>query len=97
MATRSTPFGSETPWFPQEHITRQEAILAYTIWAHEAAGQDYRRGFLLPKYDADITILADNLLTCNDEAIAATEVCATYVAGVRKYRNEKYAPAQDGK
>lgn len=91
---RRTPFGNESPWFPQEHITRQEAILAYTIWAHEAAGQEYRRGFLLPKYDADITILADNLLTCDEEAIATTEVCATYVAGVRKYRNTKFAPAE---
>lgn len=91
---RRTPFGSDEAWFPKERITRLEAILAYTKWAHEAAGQDYRRGFLLPKYDADITVLTDNILTCDETEISTITVAATYVAGARKYRNEALERAE---
>ncbi|GAB1430614.1 amidohydrolase [Ignavibacteria bacterium] len=91
--TRRIPFGESDAWFGAERITRQEAVLAYTIWAHEAAGQDYRRGFLLPKYDADITIMSENLLTYSEDNIPNIEILATYVAGTRKYHNDKYIPA----
>lgn len=87
---RRIPFGENSPWYGTERITRQEAVLAYTIWAHEAAGQDYRRGFLLPKYDADITIMSENILSCAEDNIPSVKILATYVAGLRKYHNDNY-------
>ncbi len=88
---RRIPFGRSEAWHESERITRQEAILAYTIWAHESSGKDYRRGFLQPKYDADITIMSDNILTCAEEHIKDISIIATYVAGARKYNSDNTA------
>jgi predicted amidohydrolase YtcJ len=85
---RRLPFGSETPWYPNERITRQEALWAYTAWAHECSEMDYRRGYLQTGFDADIVLHDVNLLTCADEEILQANVIATYTAGALRYKNE---------
>ncbi len=85
---RRIPFGRMAAWNPSECLTRDEALDAYTSWAHEAADVSYRRGKIKPKYDADIVVLDSNLLMCPDEFITSTRVLATYTAGVRRYQCE---------
>lgn len=88
---RRVPFGRTTAWNPSECLTRDEALDAYTVWAHEAADVAYRRGKIKPKFDADIVVLDNNLLMCPDESIASTQVLATYTAGVRRYHKDDSA------
>mgnify|MGYP000916783275 CR=1 FL=1 len=85
---RRVPFGEENGWFVNECLTRQEAILSYTVWAHEAAGMSYRRGILQPKFDADIVIHNANIAHCPAKEITSTSVVATYTAGALRYKNE---------
>lgn len=85
---RRIPFNEEKAWFANECISREEAISAYTIWAHQATDVAYRRGELLPNMDADITILDTNLATCADNGIKETTVLATYTAGILRYKAE---------
>lgn len=85
---RRIPFGEEESWNPQECITREEALLAYTEWAHTAADMDYRRGKLKEKFDADFVVVDRNLLTCPDEEIRGTKVLGTWSGGVRRWVDE---------
>lgn len=85
---RRVPFGWKKSWHDSECITRQEALFAYTHWAHEAAQMGYRRGIIKPKYDADIVIHDGNLATCAESDILKTNVKAVYVAGERRYSAE---------
>jgi predicted amidohydrolase YtcJ len=85
---RRIPFNSSEPWFGDEKLTRQEALLSYTLWAHEASGMGYRRGILKPKYDADFTIMNRDIGSCPAEEISNTRIMATYTAGIRRYSAE---------
>ncbi|MGA1250206.1 MAG: amidohydrolase family protein [Candidatus Kapaibacteriota bacterium] len=86
---RRMPFGDEKPWMPEEIISQEEALLSYTTWAHEAAGMEYRRGRIEMKYDADLTILSQDICACPVEDILNTKVLATYSAGTRRFHAEE--------
>ncbi len=83
---RRIPMDREQPWYPEECITREEALMAYTTWAHEAADVAYRRGRLKAKLDADFVVLDRNLLTCAESDISTTKVLATVTGGKIRYR-----------
>lgn len=87
---RRLPFGSDKAWYPKEIITREEALFAYTAWAHETSEMEYRRGFLKTGFDADIVLHDTNLLTCADDEILKTKVVATYTAGALRFKNEDF-------
>lgn len=82
---RRTPEAEDIPWFAEECLSRAEALAAYTSWAHALADQDYRRGTIAPGFDADITVVDRNILTCPQEDIASTQAVATYAAGIRRH------------
>lgn len=83
------PNGGNSTWQPQETITREEALLAYTTWAHEAADVSYRRGQLKEKYDADFVVWDRDILSCTSEELLQANVLATYSGGVIRYESEK--------
>jgi hypothetical protein len=85
---RRIPIGEQAPWMPEEIISQQEALLSYTLWAHEATGMEYRRGELKHKFDADITILDQDIVSCPVDQILQTKVLATYAAGIRRFHAE---------
>jgi predicted amidohydrolase YtcJ len=72
-------------WYGNERISRQEALRAYTLWAHESADVGYRRGELRPGADADFTVVDRNIETCTAEELMNVKVLATYCAGRRMY------------
>jgi predicted amidohydrolase YtcJ len=75
-------------WMPEEIISQEEALLSYTLWAHEASGLEYRRGMLANKFDADITILDTDIVHCQVDEIQNTKVLATYSAGIRRFHDQ---------
>ncbi len=68
-------------WFPEEKISMEEAIKAYTINNAYAAFENDIRGSLEPGKLADITVFDRNLLEIPEEEILNTEVIYTIVDG----------------
>ena len=72
-------------FFPEQAMTREEALHSYTAAAAYSAFQEDVRGTLVPGMQADFVLLSENLLKCPDADILGTEVLATYVAGTQAY------------
>ena len=70
-----------TPFFPEQCMTRQEALRSYTIDAAWAGFEEHLKGSLTPGKLADIVVLSNNLLTCPGEDILSTEVEYTIIGG----------------
>jgi hypothetical protein len=71
---------------PEEALTREQAILLYTLNNARLLRCEERLGSLEPGKLADFIILDTDLLTCPEDRIAATQVLRTYVDGKLVYR-----------
>lgn len=80
-----TPPDWQEPFYPQERLTAEEALLAYTEWAHQLTGMHIRRGKIREGYDADIVVLDANPLKTRD--FLSLSILATFVAGHSVYVN----------
>jgi predicted amidohydrolase YtcJ len=86
--TRKTLAGTPPGgWFPEERISVEEAIRAYTINNALAALEDDIRGSITPGKLADITVFDRNLLEIPHAEILETEVVMTLVDGQIVFRN----------
>lgn len=80
--TRKTLSGQpEGGWFPQEKITIEEAIQAYTLNTAYAAFEEDIKGSISVGKLADVVVLSDNLLTMNADDIKDVTVLTTVVGG----------------
>ncbi len=79
------PPGWETPLFAEERLTIDEALLAYTEWAHQLTNMHIRRGKLRENFDADFIVVDQNPLQTRQPA--ALNVLATFVGGECVYRS----------
>ena len=68
-------------WQPQEKISKQSALKMFTSWAAYGGFDEYRRGKIDINYDADFTILSNNLLELNNSQILDTKIIGTIVNG----------------
>jgi predicted amidohydrolase YtcJ len=82
--TRKTKDGTE--FFPEERLTRIEALRTYTVNNAYAAFEEDQKGSLAKGKLADITILSKNILTVPDEQIKQTRVLFTIVGGKVQYQ-----------
>jgi len=73
-------------FFPEQRMTRQEAILSYTLWNAYAAFEENDKGSLTPGKLGDVVVLSQNLVNCREEDILGTRVKMTIVGGEIKYR-----------
>ena len=71
----------EGGWFPEERITVQEAIKAYTINNAYATREDHIRGSIETGKLADITVFDRNLTEIPHREILDAEVMMTIVDG----------------
>ena len=87
--TRKTLSGQpEGGWFPQEKITIEEAIRAYTLNTAYAGFEENIKGSLETGKLADFVILSDNLLTMDPDGIKDVAVLITVVGGRVVYEAE---------
>jgi predicted amidohydrolase YtcJ len=70
-----------TTFFPDQKMTREEALRAYTWNGAYAGFEEDLKGSLAPGKLADITVLSRNVLTCPEDEIPGTEVLYTIVGG----------------
>ncbi|RMH19644.1 MAG: amidohydrolase [Acidobacteria bacterium] len=75
-----------TRFYPEQRMTRQEALESYTKNAAWAVFEEDDKGTLAPGKLADVTVLSQNLLTVAEEDIPRTEVLYTIVGGRVAYR-----------
>lgn len=87
--TRKTLSGQpEGGWFPQEKITIEEAIQAYTLNTAYAGFEEDMKGSLEVGKLADLVVLSDNLLTMDPDNIKDVTVMMTVVGGRVVYEAE---------
>ncbi|HEY3682140.1 MAG TPA: amidohydrolase [Streptosporangiaceae bacterium] len=83
MVNRRTASGA--PFTPEEAVTAEEALRAYTVGSAYAVHEEDRKGTLAPGKLADFAVLSDDLLAVPPERIRAITVGATVVGGAVAY------------
>jgi len=73
-------------FFPEQCMTRKEALKSYTLSNAYAAFEEKDKGSLEVGKLADVTVLSKNLLTCKDDEILDAAVIYTIIGGKVKYR-----------
>jgi len=68
-------------WFPDQRLTRQEALRGMTIDAAYASFTDSDVGSLVPGKRADYVVLSQDIMTIPVEQILDTKVFATAIDG----------------
>ena len=68
-------------WRPEEAVTVEQAIVASTVTPAWLAGDERRRGKLLPGYLADLVVLSRDPFTCVSDELGTVEVVSTMVGG----------------
>jgi predicted amidohydrolase YtcJ len=84
--TRRLPDG--TDFYPEQKMTRMEALRSYTLDAAYAAFEEDVKGSLEPGKYADITVLSRDILEAPEEEILDTRVLYTIIGGEVRYRAE---------
>ncbi|MBP6685653.1 MAG: amidohydrolase family protein [Leucobacter sp.] len=78
---RSTPGVAGAPVFePEQQLTGEEALLAYTLWPAQARGVA-DRGFLAPGAVADLTVWESDPVAATPDELIELGVAATVVDG----------------
>jgi predicted amidohydrolase YtcJ len=77
-----------TRFNPEHVMTREEALISYTLNNAIAAFEEDIKGTLTPGKYADIVVLSQDLLTVEEEKIPDTTVDITIVGGDIKYKRE---------
>lgn len=73
-------------FFPEQSMTRAEAIYSYTLGNAYAAFEEKEKGSLRVGKLADIVVLSKDLTSCTDDEILETDVLYTIVGGEVKYQ-----------
>ena len=82
--TRMNEAGTKT-YYPENKITRGQALYAYTQGSAYAEFAEKHKGKLVPGYDADFILVDRDLYTVGPPAILYTKVLQTFVAGKESY------------
>lgn len=75
-------------FYPDQKMTRLEALKSYTINGAYASFEENLKGSLKAGKLADIVVLSNNLLTCSEEEILKTKILYTIVDGKIKYQSK---------
>jgi len=73
-------------FYPDQVLTREQALQSLTIWNAYAAFEETIKGTMAPGKLADITVLSQNLLTVPEDKIRDTMVMYTIVSGKIAYK-----------
>ncbi len=85
LVTRQMPDG--TAFFPEQRMTREEALRAATWAPAFAAFEEDIKGTLVPGRLADVVVLSRDILTVPEDEIRATKVLLTIVGGEVVYED----------
>jgi hypothetical protein len=77
-------------WYPQERISLEETIYAYTMGPAILSGKQHVQGSITPGKWADLIVLEQNLFEIEAAKIAETEVNTTIFAGAIVYPQKSF-------
>ncbi len=72
-------------WFPEQRMTREEALRSMTLWPAYAAFQEKDMGSITAGKFADFVILDQDIMRVPAELVLRTKVLSTYVGGKEVY------------
>ncbi|MEO6864480.1 MAG: amidohydrolase family protein [Gemmatimonadaceae bacterium] len=72
-------------WFPEQRMTRDEALRSMTIWPAYAGFQEHVMGSITPGKYADFTVLDQDIMTVPANDLLKTSVVSTYIGGKSVY------------
>lgn len=75
-------------FYPEQRMTREEALKSYTINNAYAAFEENLKGSITPGKFADIVVLSNDIMTVPEDEIPTAEVVYTIVGGEIRYRKE---------
>jgi len=78
-----------TVFYPEQRMSRMEALRSYTINGAYAGFEEGRKGALAPGRLADITVLSKDILTVPEDEIPTAAVVYTIVGGKVRYRRSE--------
>jgi predicted amidohydrolase YtcJ len=73
-------------WYPDQKMTREEALQSMTIWAAFAGFEDRVTGSLTPGKYADFVILDRDIMRVPDTDILNARVLSTWIGGKQVYQ-----------
>lgn len=74
-------------FFPEQRMSRMQALESYTIHCAKAAFEEDIKGTLTPGKLADIVVVSKDILTCPEKEILEAEVVFTIVGGKVLYES----------
>lgn len=72
-------------WYPEQRMTRDEALKSMTLWPAYAAFQEKELGSLSPGKYADFVVLDQDIMRVPAELVLRTRVLSTWVGGRAVY------------
>ena len=76
-------------FYPDQRMSREEALKSYTLNAAYAAFEEDIKGSLTPGKLADITVLSKDIMTIPEDEIPSAEVLYTIVGGKVMYEKDE--------
>ncbi|TMM55879.1 amidohydrolase [Maribacter algarum] len=76
-------------WVPEQKITVEQALKAYTTTAAYASFEEKRKGTLEPGKLADFVILSEDITKIDPVKIKNVQILKTYLGGIKVYDGEK--------
>ncbi len=81
--------GPEGGWLPEEKVSIEEAIRAYTLGSAFAEFEERRKGTLSPGKFADLIVLSQDITNVSPPELLRTDVLLTMVGGKIVYQKEQ--------
>lgn len=75
-------------WYPEEKMTRQEALKSYTLWAAYAAFEEHLKGSISAGKLADFIVIDRDYMQCPDSEIKDIRVLQTILGGAVVFSSE---------
>jgi predicted amidohydrolase YtcJ len=69
------------PWYPEQRLTVEEAVRAFTWGTAYACGQEHRLGTITPGKLADLVVLSQEIFASTPESILTARIDYTIVGG----------------
>jgi predicted amidohydrolase YtcJ len=76
-------------WFPEERMTREEALMSMTIWPAYAGFMEDVSGSMTPGKYADFVVLDQDIMSVAPERILDTRVVMTVLGGQIVYQRSE--------
>jgi hypothetical protein len=68
-------------WHPEEAMTREQALKAFTLWPAYAAFEEDLKGSITPGKLADFTVLSADIMQVPEPQILTTKNLMTIIGG----------------